>query len=154
MSTRRASHSTEIDAPLEVCFETIVDYETFPDWQQAAVAVEVLDRHDDGLGKVVDYHVDIGIRELRYRLDYHYERPHRVWWDFLEGDFARDIGGDYRFEPIGERTGATYSLSVQPAVPVPGFVTRRLSRELMRRSVADLKREAERRASGTTRRRP
>lgn len=145
MSTKRASHSIEIEAPPELCFETIVDYETFPEWQQAAVAVDVVDRHDDGLGSTVEFHVDVGIRELRYRLRYHYERPYRVWWDFLEGDFARDIGGDYRFEPAGSGTKATYSLSVEPAIRVPGFVARRLSRELMRRSIADLKREAERR---------
>ena len=32
-------------------------------------------------------------------------------------------------------------------MPVPGFLARRLEREMMKRSVEDLKREAERRAS-------
>lgn len=146
MGSRRAEQSAEVAAPAELCFETIVDYETFPEWQRAVKRVEVLERDDDGRGKVVEFHVDIGIRKLRYRLDYRYEPPHRVRWDFLEGDFAKDIGGEFRLEPANGATLATYSVTVEPAVPVPGFIARRLEHEMMKRSVEDLRREAERRA--------
>jgi hypothetical protein len=146
MAEKRAEQSAEVGAPPEICFATITDYETFPEWQRAAKAAEVMERYPDGLGKVVEFHIDLGIRELRYRLDYRYERPHRVEWDFLEGDFAKDIGGEFRLEPSDDGTIATYSVTVQPAVPVPGFLARRLEREMMKRSVEDLKREAERRA--------
>lgn len=147
MAIRRGSQSIEIDAPIETCFATIVDYESFPEWQRAVRSVEVVDRDDAGRGEVVGFQVDLGVRRVGYRLRYHYEPPVRVWWDFLDGDFARDIDGDYRFERSGERTRATYSISLRPAVPLPGFIARRLEGEMMKRSVEDLKREAERRAA-------
>lgn len=146
MAERRAEHSARIGAPAELCFETIVDYETFPAWQRAAKSANVLERYPDGLGRVVEFHVDLGVRELRYRLHYHYEPPRRIWWDFVEGDLVRDIGGDFSFRAEGEETVATYYVTVEPAVPVPGFLARRLEREMMKRSVEDLRREAERRA--------
>jgi len=34
-----AEHTIEIDAPIETCFEAIVDYESFPEWQRAVVAL-------------------------------------------------------------------------------------------------------------------
>lgn len=146
MGEKRAERSAQVAAPAALCFETIVDYETFPEWQRAVQRVEVLERDGDGRGRVVEFHVDLGIRKLRYRLEYHYDPPHRVWWDFLEGDFAKDIGGEFRLEPANGATLATYAVTVEPAVPVPGFIARRLEREMMKRSVEDLRREAERRA--------
>ena len=81
MGEKKAEQSAEVEASPELCFATITDYETFPEWQRAAKAAVVLERYPDGLGKVVEFHIDLGIRELRYRLDYSYERPHRIWWD-------------------------------------------------------------------------
>jgi zona occludens toxin (predicted ATPase) len=147
MGAKRAERSAEVAATPDVCFETAVDYETVAEWQRAAKAVDVIERYPDGLGRIVDWHVDLAVRELRYRLEYSYEPPHTVRWDFVEGDMLKDIGGGYRFVADGEgRTIATYEVSVQPAIPVPGFVARRLERELMKRSVDDLRREVERRA--------
>ena len=150
MGVRRAEQSVEIEAPPEDCFEAITDYETFSDWQEAVLRTEVQERYPDGLGKRVQVHVDAKLRRVRYRLLYHYERPHRIWWDFLDGDGIEEIEGEYVFEPRGDGTLATYRLGIDPGVPVPGFIARRLNEGVMRRSVEDLKREAERRAGATT----
>ena len=146
MGEKRAEQSAEVEAPAELCFETITDYQTFPEWQRAVQKVEVLERDGGGRGKVVEFHVDLAVRKLRYVLDYAYEPPTRITWDFVEGDFAKDIGGEFRLEPRNGSTLATYAVTVEPAVPVPGFIARRLEREMMKRSVEDLRREAERRA--------
>ncbi len=74
MTQREAEHSAEVAATPELCFEAAVDYETFPEWQRAAKSTDVLERDPDGLGKIVEWHVDLGVRELRYLLHYHYDR--------------------------------------------------------------------------------
>jgi uncharacterized membrane protein len=141
-----AEHSTEIAAPIETCFDAIVDYETFPAWQNAVDSVEVLDRHDDGLGRNVKLFVDAKVRKIDYTLDYSYERPHRIEWDFVSGNGMRGVDGHYTFEELGpDRTKATYKLGADPAIPVPGIVAKRVHKELVKRSVEDLKREAEKR---------
>ena len=55
MGTSVGEQTLEIAASPEHCFETIVDYETFPEWQDAVEAVEVLERDPDGRGRVVEF---------------------------------------------------------------------------------------------------
>ena len=77
-------------------------------------------------------------------LDYSYERPRRVWWEFVEADGIEQIDGEYRFEASDGGTLATYRVGIDPGVPVPGLIARKLNRGVMRRSVEELKVEAER----------
>jgi hypothetical protein len=147
MGINRAEQSLDIDASPDACFEAIVDFETYPEWQAAVISTEVLDRYDDGLGRQVQLRVDAKFREVVYTLHYHYERPGRLWWDFVGGDGVSYIDGEYVFEPLadGERTRATYRLGVDPGVPVPGFIARKLNEGVMHRSIKDTKAEVERR---------
>jgi hypothetical protein len=147
LGVSRGEQAAEIEASPETCFEAIVDYESFPDWQQAVHRVDVLERYADGLGKVVEFDVDAKFRHVTYRLHYHYDGPGRVWWDFVEGRGVEHVDGEYVFEPSGERTLATYRLGIDAGIPIPGLIARRLNEQVMKRSVQDLKREAERRAS-------
>ena len=143
MGVSWGEQSAEIDAAPEACFDAIVDYETFPYWQEAVISAEVLDRYEDGLGKHVEVEVDARVRRVRYRLHYHYDRPNRVWWDFVEGEGVEHVEGEYTFEPSDGGTLATYRLGIDPGVPIPGLIARRLNNGVMRRSVEDLKRRVE-----------
>jgi uncharacterized protein YndB with AHSA1/START domain len=143
----RAEQSIEIAAPPEACFEAIVDFETYPRWQDAVVRTEVVERYRDGLGKVVELKVDAKLRQVTYRLHYHYTPPERLWWDFVEGEGVAYIDGEYLFVPTDGGTKAIYRLGVDAGVPVPGVIFRKLNDGVMRRAVEDLKAETERRAS-------
>lgn len=149
MGIHRAEQSLEIAAPPEACYDAIVDFETYPEWQEAVLRAEVLERYDDGLGKLVSLHVDAKLREVAYVLRYYHDRPRRLWWDFVEGDGIEHIDGEYLFEPLdgGARTFATYRLGVDVGVPVPGFIARRLNEGVMRRSIEETRAESQRRAS-------
>lgn len=147
MGIHRAEQRIEIPAAPAACFDTITDYETFPDWQDAVVSAEVIDRYADGLGRMVEVVADAKFREVTYRLHYHYERPARVWWDFVAGHGVEHIEGEYVFEPAGEGTLAAYRLGIDPGIPVPGIVARRLNQSVMKRSVEDLRAEVLRRAN-------
>ena len=141
-----AEHSVEIEAPIETSFDAIVDYETFPRWQDAVDSVEVRSRTPDGLGEDVHLFVDAKVRKIDYVLRYRYERPSRIAWDFVEGNGMRDMDGAYTLQKIDHRrTRATYKLGADPEIPVPGMILRRTHKQLVKRSVEDLKREAERR---------
>ena len=146
MGLNWAEHTIEIAAPIETSFDAIVDYESFPRWQDAVDSVEVLTRTKDGLGEEVRLFVDAKVRKIDYVLRYRYDRPIEIRWDFVEGNGMRAMDGVYTFESLGpDRTRATYNLGADPAIPVPGMVLKRTHRSLVKRSVEDLKREAERR---------
>ena len=136
-----------MDASPEAVYEAATDYETFPRWQQAVQVAEVLERDDRGRGRVVRFEIDAKVKRIAYTLRYHYDPPGRIRWDFVEGDGVADVEGEYELEPLddGERTRVTYRLGIDPGVPVPGLLARRLNKGVMRRSVTDLRDEVERR---------
>lgn len=141
-----AEHSVEIEAPIEVAFDAIVDYESFGGWQNAVDRVEVIDRTAEGVGRTVRLFVDAKIRKIDYVLRYSYARPTRIEWDFVEGNGIGDADGHYLFEDLGDRTRATYKFGLEVNLPLPGPVARRAHKSTLKGSVEDLKREAERRA--------
>ena len=149
MGIHRAEQSIEIAASPEACFEAILDYETFPSWQSAVKSAEVLSKDAEGRAERVAFRVDAKLREVGYTLSYSYEAPHRVSWDFVEGDGVEHVEGEYRFEAAGAATTATYVLGIDPGMPVPGFVVDRINRQVMWRSVGELRDEVEARVSRT-----
>jgi hypothetical protein len=150
MGLNWAEHTVEIDAPIETCFAAIIDYETFPSWQGAVVDTEVLDWDSKGRGKRVRLFIDAKVRKVDYTLDYSYDEPGRIEWDFVEGNGINGADGHYLFEDLGsDRTRATYKLGLEVGIPLPGPVARRAHKTTLKGSVDDLKREAERRAASS-----
>src|SRR5829696_6901601 len=148
MGLNWAEHTVEIDAPIETCFAAIIDYETFPSWQGAVVDTEVLDWDEVGRGKRVRLFVDAKVRKVDYTLDYSYDQPQRIEWEFVEGSGINGADGHYLFESLGpDRTRATYKLGLEVGIPLPGPVARRAHKTTLKGSVEDLKKEAERRAA-------
>jgi ribosome-associated toxin RatA of RatAB toxin-antitoxin module len=147
LGIHRVEQSRELNGSPEACFAAITDYESFTDWQSAVRSVEIIDRHPDGLARTVSYELDAKVRRIAYTLEYSYEPPGRIVWEFVDGSGIDHIEGGYRFEPIddGARTIATYTLGIDPGVRVPGLLARRLNSELMKRSVGELADEVERR---------
>jgi ribosome-associated toxin RatA of RatAB toxin-antitoxin module len=146
MGMNWAEHSVEIAAPIETCFEAITDYESFPSWQNAIDSIAVKTRTPDGLGEDVQLFVDAKVRKIDYTLRYRYARPTGIEWDFISGNGMSGMDGSYEFTELGpERTRARYNLGADADLPIPGIVVRRTHKSLVKRSVEDLKREAERR---------
>jgi hypothetical protein len=148
MGLNWAEHTVEIAAPIRTCFDAITDYETFPKWQSAVVDTEVLDWDEEGRGKRVRLVVDAKVRKVNYTLDYRYDEPTRIEWDFVEGNGINDADGHYLFEDLGgDRTRATYKFGLEVGIPLPGPVARRAHKSTLKASVEDLKSEAERRSA-------
>lgn len=147
MGIHRAEQSARIEATPRRCFETITDYDTFCDWQGAVQSVDVLERDGEGRGVVVAYEVSVLAYPVRYTLQYSYEPPLHIRWEFVEGNPVKVIEGEYEFEAEGEVTLATYRLGIDPGIPAPGFMVRRANGVAMRQSVQELKGEAERRSA-------
>ena len=143
MGTKHVEQQITIEAPPQACFDALTDYETFSEWQDAVTSCEVITRDDQGRGHEVEFEVDAKVKGIHYRLAYEYEEPHRIGWDYLDGD-VKEIDGEYIFEDRGDGTTlATYSLAIDPGVWVPGPLQRMLSDQVMRGHMQDLKRRVE-----------
>jgi carbon monoxide dehydrogenase subunit G len=147
MGMQWAEHSIEIAATPDQVFDAITDYETFPGWQSAVLATEVTGREAaSGLGEVVDYEVDGKIRTIRYTLRYHYDRPEKISWDFLEGHGINRMDGGYELRESDGGTTATYRVGIDVS-GIPGPILKRTHKATIKKANQDLKAEAERRAS-------
>ena len=140
---RDASQEARIAASPQECFDAIVDFESYPEWQEAVQECEVVSRDKAGRARRVSTTIDARVRRVSYTLDYSYEEPHRVSWDFVEGDPKR-VEGEFTFEDEGEGlTLATDRLRLDAGVWLPGPIARVLEDQVMKRAVEDLKRYVE-----------
>lgn len=140
---KQAEQQAVIHATPQACFDAITDYESFPDWQDAVREVEVVSRYPDGRGREVAFRIDAKVKSIGYRLEYSYDEPSRITWDYLGGD-VKDIAGEYRLDDRGDGTTlAVYSVALDAGVWLPGPVARILNNQVMKRSVEDLKRRVE-----------
>jgi ribosome-associated toxin RatA of RatAB toxin-antitoxin module len=140
---KKARQEALIAASAQECFDAIADFETYPDWQEAVQECEVLSHDDSGRARRVRFTIDAKIRRVSYTLDYAYDEPHAVSWDFVEGDPKR-VEGEFLFEEDGDgQTLASYVLRLDAGVWLPGPIANVLRDQVMKRAVDDLKRRVE-----------
>jgi uncharacterized membrane protein len=140
---KHAEQQIVVQGTPQECFDALVDYESFPDWQRAVKSTEVVTRDRAGRGEEVAFEIDAKVKTIRYRLRYSYEPPHRIAWDYLGGD-VKDVDGEMVFEDLGDGTTlATYSLALDAGVWMPGPIAKVLNDQVMKGSVEDLKRRVE-----------
>ena len=125
------------------CFDVLVDFESYPRWQSAVRACDVITRDRDGRGRRVRFDVDAKVKPISYTVDYSYEQPHLISWDFVEGDVA-DIDGEFVLEDRGDGTTlATCTLRIDAGAWLPGNAASLLDDEVTKWSVEDLKARVE-----------
>ena len=112
MADISGSHSLEIDAPVEVCFDIAADVERAPEWQGAMKSAKALEHDDEGRPTLVDTEIDSGVTKNRLLLRFAYDEPHGMTWTRESGDL-KSLEGRWDFEDLGDgRTRATYSMTV------------------------------------------
>jgi uncharacterized membrane protein len=142
----QAREQTTINAPVEQCFDTLVDFESYPEWAGDLKQATVVARDDEGRATVVEYRAAAMGRSTTYQLQYDYEgAPNRLCWELLAGDLERELDGNYLLEPgsAPDTTEVVYELSVDLIVPIPGFVKRRAEARIIKTALLELKARVE-----------
>ena len=143
MGKRHAERQIVVARSPQECFDALVDFETYPRWQTAVKACEVQSLDRDGRPRRVSFEIETKVRSMAYTLDYRYESPHLVTWDFVEGD-VNDVDGELVLEDLGDGTTlATYALRIDPGAAMPGKMASALNDHVMRQWVEDLKARVE-----------
>lgn len=147
MADVQQSFTTPIDAPLDLCYTAIADFEAYPTWSSPIASITVRDRHPDGQARHVEFVVDMKLRTVRYVLEYTWHPPNQLTWKMTEGDLA-DIEGSYTFKADGaEQTTATCSQAISLGFWVPSVILRPIEQTALRQSVLEFKAHAERLAA-------
>jgi hypothetical protein len=138
----------QIAASIGDCFDTILDFESYPSWSSAVQHARIRERDRNGVGRIVEFALDMKIRSVRYVLEYSYKKPTLLTWVSVGGDVER-IEGAYRFKKVGPHlTEVTCEQSVRLGFWVPGPIRSLAERTALRQSVTEFKDEVERRLAG------
>ena len=143
----KANLEIPVEAPPARCFEVITDFVQYPDWASDIKEVKILRQDSDGMGSLVEYRAAAIGRSISYTLEYFYGKdPLRCAWQLSSGELLRLLTGKYEFAPSpGDPniTLVTYKLAVELAVPLPGFVRRRLETRVIHAAIDDFRCRAE-----------
>lgn len=115
MGNLGGSHTVEIDAPLERCFQIAADIEGAPEWQGSMKRVEVHSRDGDGRATEVTTVADAKVKEIKTRLRFEYSgAPAGMTWEQVKGDL-KWLKGSWAFEDLGGgRTRAVHTMQGDP----------------------------------------
>ncbi len=139
-----AQGTTEIRASPKEVMAVIADFEAYPQWASNLQDVQVLARDARRRGTKVAFKATTPLFSATYTLAYRYApRDAGVSWTYVEGSL-RDLSGSYVLEPTGnDTTRVTYTLDVEPGMPLPGLVKRQAARQIVKSALDDLKRRVE-----------
>jgi ribosome-associated toxin RatA of RatAB toxin-antitoxin module len=147
----RQSHTEIVRAPIDVCFDTIVDFQYYPDWFTAISTAAVLEHDDSVPSWTVEYTLSMVVKTISYTLAYRGKRPGALTWKLVRGD-VKDVQGDYRFVELEPGvTEATCTQGVDVGFWIPGPLRRTFERTALSDSVREFKKAAEARAASRRR---
>jgi coenzyme Q-binding protein COQ10 len=141
------SREIVIDVPIERFFDLVIDYPSYPEFVPGIRGCRV--KAAGVGGKEVEYELDVGVKKIRYLLRHVEERPRRVVWSLVSGDWMKVSSGSWELEDAGGKTRARYTVDIQIAKPalVPQAIVDRVADELTRvqlpRTLDAFKRRAE-----------
>ncbi|CAB4603833.1 unannotated protein [freshwater metagenome] len=142
--TDRAAQTSLINAPLDTCWNVVLDFEKYPDWAKDVKEAVVVSRDSEGRASHVEYRASALGRSTHYTLEYDYsEQPARLSWHLVQGDIMRGLNGAYSFVEVDGGTQVFYELELELVVPLPGFVKRRAEARILIEAVKELKARAE-----------
>ncbi len=127
-----------VNAGIDSCFGVGVDVAAYPEWIVDLRSAEVLTTDEQGRPLTARFEAAGLGRMTSYVLAYdHSSAPEVLAWNLVSGDLTREIEGRYRFEDVTEQPGqpltaVSYELTIDLAVPLPGFVKRRAEDKIVR----------------------
>ena len=120
------SSSITIGADPERVMAVIADFAAYPEWAEQVKTVEVLDVDAAGRPERVRFQMDAGPIKDNYTLDYSWAPDGRsVSWTLVSSGQQRSQDASYTLTPDGDKTKVVFEISVDPVVPLPGFVLKR-----------------------------
>jgi ribosome-associated toxin RatA of RatAB toxin-antitoxin module len=124
------SREIVVAATLDKLFDVITDYGAYPEFVPSVRACRPGKRSGDRVE--VEFELDLGVKTIRYVLLHVEERPHRVSWTLVSGDWMKVSNGAWELSPEGSGTRARYLVEIQIAKPalVPQALVDKVTTEL------------------------
>jgi ribosome-associated toxin RatA of RatAB toxin-antitoxin module len=145
-AVEKQSHVEVVEAPIGVCFDTIVDFARYPEWFSGISSAEILEADPAAGTWTVRYGLDMVLKTISYTLAYESRRPQELTWKLVAGD-VRNVEGIYTFTALEpDLTEAECRQAVDVGFWIPGPLRRTFERSAVADSVREFKAAAEEQA--------
>ena len=126
------SESSEIviEATPQQITDVLADVKSLPQWSPAHQSSEVLERDDDGRPvRTRSVVKTAGITDEQV-LDYTWH-DNGVSWTLVSAKQQRSQDARYTLTPDGDHTRVRFDITIDPLVPLPGFLLRKATKGVM-----------------------
>ncbi|WP_420752100.1 SRPBCC family protein [Rhodococcus sp. O3] len=120
-----SSLTSEIKATPEQVMAAIAAVDRLPEWSSAHKSVTIESTHPDGRPHRVRMTVSIiGITDEQV-VDYAWNGNESMSWTLVESSQQRQQDGAYALSPTADGTSVEFSLTIDPKIPLPGFLVKK-----------------------------
>lgn len=137
-----ASDSREvlIEATPEEILDVIADVQNAPTWSPQYQSAEVLDTDDNGRPKRVKMKVKAAGLTDEMEVEYTFTDS-SAGWTLVSSSQLRKQDATYTLTPAGDKTKVRFDLSVDPSIPIPGFLLKRTLKGAMETATDGLRKQ-------------
>ncbi|WP_072806974.1 SRPBCC family protein [Rhodococcoides yunnanense] len=130
----------DIHAEQAAVLDVLADVEGLPSWSPVHKKIEIVSRFDDGKPRRVKMAVSIlGINDEQV-VEYTWSET-TVSWDLVESSQQKSQRGEYTLTPTEKGTHVKFSLTVDPKIPVPGFLVKKGTKTVLEAATEGLRQQ-------------
>jgi ribosome-associated toxin RatA of RatAB toxin-antitoxin module len=118
------SREVVIEATPEQILDVIADVENAPEWSPQYQSAEVLSTYDDGRPKRVKMKVKAAGITDEMEVEYSFTGT-TAGWTLIKSGQLKKQEATYTLTPAGDTTKVRFELTVDPSIPIPGFLLKR-----------------------------
>ena len=144
------SESVKINASPAEVMAVIANLEDYPNWSDGFTAVEIITTHDDGGPRDASFSITTPVGKDSYELSYVWAGDESVSWTLNSDEdgkpkssMMKKLIGSYTLVPDGEGTKVTYTLEIDPKIPMMGFMKKKAAATIVDQALNGLKRRVE-----------
>jgi ribosome-associated toxin RatA of RatAB toxin-antitoxin module len=134
------SREVVIEASPEEILRVIADVETSPDWTPQQQSVEILERGEDGKPRRVKMKVKTAGISDEQVVEYTWTDD-GASWTLVSAGQLKSQEAKYSLTPEGDKTKVKFELTIDPSVPLPGFILKRAMKGAMETATDGLRKQ-------------
>ncbi len=134
------SREVTIEATPEEILDVIADVESTPTWSPQYQSAEVLDTYDSGRPRQVKMKIKAAGLTDEQIVEYTWTDS-GASWTLVKAGQLRSQDASYTLTPDGEKTRVRFEITVDPSVPIPGFLLKRTMKGAMETATDGLRKQ-------------
>jgi ribosome-associated toxin RatA of RatAB toxin-antitoxin module len=118
------SREVVIEATPQEILDVVADIDATPSWSPQYQSAEVMDTYDDGRPRRVKMTIKAaGITDTQV-IEYTWTE-NKVSWTLIRATQLKKQDASYTLTPDGDKTRVKFDITIDLAVPLPGFILKR-----------------------------